>query len=79
MSDLEKNEQFESIELAALNDIENVNPLEIKESVFSAPEKIDENDRLYSACRCTGNCGGSYHLTNNCRCTGGCGSSSGHK
>lgn len=79
---LENLEKLEQIEASALENCNEVTPLEA--DVIPSDVSLEQTPEInhsveMSGCRCTGGCGGSYSMTNDCTCTGGCGSPSYHK
>lgn len=75
---LENLEKLEQIEASAIENCNEVTPLEgdITPSDVSLEQSPEINHSVeMSGCLCTGGCGSNYNMTSDCTCTGGCGSS----
>ena len=70
----EANEKLEQIEANALEDTNEVSPLESKNEIVDATESSVEPSIEMSRCSCTGSCGSNYSITSGCTCSGNCGS-----
>ena len=70
---LESNEKLEQIEANALENTEEVSPLEVKVEHTDAPESVNEPIIEMSTCTCSGGCGSNYSF-GGCTCSGNCGS-----
>lgn len=70
---LESNEKLESIEAHALENTENVTPLEESAEYTETPESVNEPIIEMSTCTCSGGCGSNYSY-GGCTCSGSCGS-----
>lgn len=75
---LEKNEKLEQIEASALENNQEVSPIEEPKETTATDFEVQEPLIEMSTCHCTGGCGGSYS-TGNCVCTGNCGGGTYHK
>lgn len=71
---LETNEKLEKIEADALENTNEVSPLENNNEVVDATEDITEPNIEMSSCTCLGSCGSNYSMTSGCTCLGNCGS-----
>lgn len=71
---LEINEKLEQIEANALDDTDEVVPLENTNESVEITEGLNEPSLEMSNCVCTGGCGSNYSISLGCVCTGGCGS-----
>ena len=70
----ETNEKLEKIEANALEDTNEVSPLEQQGEVVDATENTFEQNIELSTCTCSGCCGSNYSY-GTCMCSGSCGSS----
>lgn len=70
---LETNEKLEKIEQSALENTEEVTPLENNIEVIESTESITEPSMELSTCICTGGCGSNFSQ-GSCTCMGNCGS-----
>ena len=70
---LESNEKLERIEAHALENMENVIPLEESVDYTETPESVNEPIIEMSTCTCSGGCGSNYSY-GGCTCSGSCGS-----
>lgn len=70
---LESNEKLEQIEANALENTEEISPLEEKMEHTEAPESVNEPIIEMSTCTCSGGCGSNYSF-GGCTCSGNCGS-----
>ncbi len=70
---LESNEKLEKIEANALENTDEVTPLENNEEFFETPECVNEPNMEMNTCICSGGCGSNYS-TGSCICSGSCGS-----
>lgn len=70
---LEANEKLEQIEVEALENTNEVAPLEENQETVECSETFGEPDMEMSTCPCTGGCGSNYS-TGGCQCSGNCGS-----
>lgn len=70
---LESNEKLEQIEANALENTEEVSPLEEKVEHTDTPESVNEPIIEMSTCTCLGGCGSNYSF-GGCTCSGNCGS-----
>lgn len=71
---LETNEKLEQIEANALENTDEVTPLENTNESVEPTEGVYEPSMEMSNCVCTGGCGSNYSISSGCVCTGGCGS-----
>lgn len=71
---LETSEMLEKIETEALENTNEVAPLEIGEQVVDAVEKSEASGVEFSSCPCMGGCGSNYSVVSGCPCMGSCGS-----
>lgn len=71
----ELNEKMEQIELAAIENCEDISPLEAYSdtSDLSQVEAINPEFTEMSVCTCSGGCGSNYSF-GSCTCSGSCGS-----
>lgn len=69
---LEINEKLEKIEAEALENTNEVLPLEENIETVECAENFGEPDMEMSTCPCTGGCGSNYS-TGSCTCSGNCG------
>ncbi len=69
---LETLNKLEALESIAIENTNEVQPLEMKENEDSA-ENVELDFVEYSSCRCSSSCGSNYNQTT-CRCSAGCGS-----
>ena len=69
---LEINEKLEQIEAEALENTNEVLPLEENIETVECAENFGEPDMEMSICSCTGGCGSNYS-TGSCTCSGNCG------
>lgn len=67
-------EKLEQIEASALEDNNEIKPIEQNEDVSETIDDIEEPQMEMSRCPCMTSCGSNYSITNECRCMGGCGS-----
>lgn len=70
---LESNEKLEKIEANALENTDEVAPLENNSEFVETPESVNEPNMEMSTCICSGGCGSNYS-TGSCICSGNCGS-----
>ena len=70
---LESNEKLEQIEANALENTEEVSPLEVNVEHTDTPESVNEPIIEMSTCTCSGGCGSNYSF-GGCTCSGNCGS-----
>lgn len=70
---LETNEKLEKIEANALEDTNELSPLEQQGEVVDATENTFEQNIEMSICICSGGCGSNYSF-GGCTCSGNCGS-----
>lgn len=70
---LELNEKLENIEAHALENTENVTPLEESAEYTETSENVNEPIIEMSTCTCSGGCGSNYSY-GGCTCSGSCGS-----
>ena len=69
----EFNEKLERIEEHALENTDEVTPLEDNMEYLDTPENVNEPNIEMSNCTCMGGCGSNYSY-GNCTCMGSCGS-----
>ena len=69
---LELNEKLEQIEAAALENIDEVAPIESNEEKIETLESVAEPQVEMSTCICTNSCGNNYSR-GDCICTNNCG------
>lgn len=70
---LESNERLEKIEANALEEMNEISPLDDKKEQLETPESVDEPNIEMSTCTCSGGCGSNYSF-GGCTCSGNCGS-----
>lgn len=70
----ETKEKLEKIEANALEDTNEVSPLEQQGEVVDATDNTFEQNIELSTCTCSGGCGSNYSY-GTCMCSGSCGSS----
>lgn len=70
---LETNEKLDKIEANALEDTNELSPLEQQGEVVDATENTFEHNIEMSICTCSGGCGSNYSH-GSCTCSGNCGS-----
>lgn len=73
-NNFENIEKLEQIEASALEDNNEIRPIEQNENISEAIDNIEEPQMEMSKCSCMNSCGSNYSITNNCLCMGGCGS-----
>jgi len=69
----ESNEKLEKIEANALENTEEVTPLEETSESIETHESVNEPNIEMSNCICSGGCGSNYSY-GGCTCSGNCGS-----
>ena len=70
---LESNEKLERIEANALENMDEVVPIEETRELTEVPESVNEPIIEMSVCTCSGGCGSNYSY-GGCACSGSCGS-----
>lgn len=71
---LETNEKLEQIEANALENTDEITPLENTNESVEPTECVNEPSMEMSSCMCMGSCGSNYSVSTNCMCMGSCGS-----
>lgn len=69
-------EKLEKIEVEALEDTNEISPLESTNEVIDGVENFIEIEEAVelSRCPCSGGCGSNFSMSGSCSCTGSCGS-----
>lgn len=73
-TNLENSEKLEKIEASALEENNEITPIEQNERLEESVELVNEPQMEMSTCTCMGGCGSNFSVTNDCTCMGGCGS-----
>ena len=71
---LETNEKLEQIEANALENTDEVTPLENTNESVEPIESVNEPSMEMSNCKCMGSCDANYSVSTGCICLGICGS-----
>ncbi len=72
-TNFENTEKLEQIEASAMEECDEIIPLEQNEEASEIPEVVEEPAAEMSSCPCMGGCGSNYN-TGGCPCMSSCGS-----
>lgn len=70
----EANEKLEQLESSALENLDEVTPIEQNEMEFEYPCNLEEPQVEMSTCSCLSSCGSNYSRNGECSCLSSCGS-----